>query len=143
MKFKSLEEQIAEQEQYPKEIKVEMDRSFLILRGLCWQAFIIETGDKFIRVVDLNDLTRCLWLKVRIIPEDGVVTRNSFHFDYECDNLEFDVLKYKYLYLTERNHRTMTNMFIGAFSTDEYEQNFYKENIHFLWELVASDKREE
>lgn len=135
MEFKSLEEQIAEQEQYPEEIKREMDRSFLIITGICWQAFITKDDIWVIRVIDLNDLEKYMWLRVRVIKEDdGSVNERSFHFDHYSDNLT-EVLKYKYLYLTELNHYTISDMFMGAYSEDEDERDFYKSNIHRFSEL--------
>ena len=138
--YLSAEEQMKRQEEYPEEIKTELKRSFLIINGICWQGFVIEKGTWFIRVVNINDdIKKVLWLKVLVPYEKN----EQLYFTYMSDSLNDEMLKYKYLYLTELNRDYLADFFRRAYSTDENIREFYDKNIHFLSEFDGPEKHGE
>ncbi len=135
--YLSAEEQMKRQDEYPDEIKVEMQRSFLIINGICWQGFVIEKGTWFIRVLNVNDdIKKVLWLKV-LVPYDK---DEQPYFTYMSDTLSNETLKYKYLYLTELNRDYLADFFKRAYSTDKAVREFYDNNIHYLSEFDYPEK---
>jgi len=135
--YLSAEEQMKRQEEYPDEVKAELQRSFLIINGICWQGFMIEKGTWFVRVLNVNDdIKKVLWLKV-IIPYDK---DEQPYFAYMSDTLKNETLKYKYLYLTELNRDYLVDFFKRAYSADSGIREFYDNNIHHLSEFDCPEK---
>jgi len=135
--YLSAEEQMKRQEDYPDEVKAELQRSFLIINGICWQGFVIEKGTWFIRVLNVNDdIKKVLWLKVLVPYEKDELP----YFTYMSDTLNSETLKYKYLYLTELNRDYLADFFNRAYSTDKNVRAFYDNNIHHLSEFDCPEK---
>ena len=135
--YLSAEEQMKRQEDYPDDVKAELQRSFLIINGICWQGFVIEKGTWFLRVLNVNDdVKKVLWLKV-IIPYEKAELP---YFTYISDTLNNETLKYKYLYLTELNRDYIADFFNRAYSTDKEVREFYDNNIHYLSEFESPEK---
>lgn len=113
--------------------QAELDRAFFVLNGVCWQAFESEKGLWFLRIVDVHDLTKYMWVKLRICKERKI-TEEDICFDFLHTNMN-ETLKYKYLYDTERNHNHLASFFLGKHSKRKAERKFYEENIHCFYEL--------
>lgn len=120
-----------------EEMQKELERSYFVLNGVCWQAFESENGVWLIRIVDIHDLEKCMWLKVRFWKKRRIKAKDIC-FDFIDTNMT-EVLKYKYLYDTERNHDLLASVFLGKYSVKKSERRFYEENIHRIEELKRGD----
>lgn len=116
-----------------EEMEKELDMAYFVLNGVCWQAFESTDGVWLIRIVNIHESEKYMWLKVRAAC-DRKLKAEDICFDLIATNFD-ETTKYKYLYDTERNHELIAEVFLCKFSRKKEKRNFYNDNIHRIEEL--------
>lgn len=106
----------------PKEIEDIMARAYMGMLGFFWEMHE-NKGIWFIRIQNIYDVGKDLWVKVRVLT--GNLTIDSLCFDFYKSNMSEEE-KYKVLYLTERNKKIFCRVFLYKFSPDNEEKSDYK-----------------